>query len=258
METLLNKGFRLYVDNWLTSQELFNYLRENNTVACGTACKTRIKLPREFKGAPLEKGEHSFQQNGDLLAIRFNDKKDILLVYHSPGKHGKHWQAGSTNHVIRLLKRSWEKGRPWKQISQKRHVQVFCFIILQYHEPPSWIACRSKTRLDGHLVPRICFVNMAEGLLSAAWSKSLKGIPYFDATFIKKWLEKDGKVPKKVIARGYSNFCEGYIFDVKGKFQSCCWVVFALGEKLYANSGTIHAFYAFYEHFILCFSFVYA
>ena len=59
---------------------------------------------------------------------------------------------------------------------------------------------------------------MAEGLLSAAWSKSLKGIPYFDSSFIEKWLEKDGKVPKKVITRGYSNFCEGYIFDVEGKF----------------------------------------
>ncbi|KAM7426763.1 hypothetical protein ABFA07_015311 [Porites harrisoni] len=63
---------------------------------------------------------------------------------------------------------------------------------------------------------------MAEGLLSAAWSKSLKGIPYFDSSFIEKWLEKDGKVPKKVITRGYSNFCEGYIFDVEGKFKDVC------------------------------------
>ena len=49
-----------------------------------------------------------------------------------------------------------------------------------------------------------------------------QGIPYFDSSFIEKWLEKNGKVPKKVITRGYSNFCEGYIFDVEGKFQSCC------------------------------------
>ena len=26
------------------------------------------------------------------------------------------------------------------------------------------------------------------------------------------------KVPKKVVTRGYSNFCEGYIFDIEGKF----------------------------------------
>ena len=85
---------------------------------------------------------------------------------------------------------------------------------------------------------------MEEGLLSAAWSKSLKSIPYFDSSFIEKWLEKDGKVPKKVIiTHGYSNFCEGYIFEVKGKFQSNR-VVFALGEKLYSNSGVIHTIYA--------------
>jgi len=36
-----------------------------------------------------------------------------------------------------------------------------------------------------------------------------KGILYFDSSFIPKWLEKDGKVPKKVITRGYSNICEG-------------------------------------------------
>ena len=74
--------------------------------------------------------------------------------------------------------------------------------ILRYHAPPSWIACRTNTRLDGHVGPHVCFVNMAKGLLSAVWSKSCKGIPYFDSSFIAKWLEKDGKVPKKVITRG--------------------------------------------------------
>ena len=36
----------------------------------------------------------------------------------------------------------------------------------------------------------------------------------------------------------------GYIFDVEGKFQSRR-VVFALGKKLYLNSGAIHTIYAF-------------
>jgi len=120
--------------------------------------------------------------------------------------------------------------------------------ILRYHVPPSWIACCTKTRLDGHVIPHVCFVNMEERHVSAAWSKSLKGIPFFDSSFIEKCLEKDGKVPKKVITRGYSNFCEGYIFDVEGKFQSRR-VVFALGEKLYSKSGAIHAIYAFWGMF---------
>ena len=80
METLLNKGYRLYVDNWYTSQELFTYLHENGTAACGTVQKNQIKLPREFTEAPLAKWEHSFRRNGDLLAVRFNDKKEIYFL----------------------------------------------------------------------------------------------------------------------------------------------------------------------------------
>ena len=104
--------------------------------------------------------------------------------------------------------------------------------ILRYHVPPSWIACGTKTRLDGHVIRHFCLVNMEETSSSTAWSKSLKSIPYFDSSFIDKWLETDGKVPKKVISRGYSNFWEGYIFDVEGKFQSRRVVVFCFGEKL--------------------------
>lgn len=37
METLLNKSYMLYVDKWYTSQELFTYLHENATAACGNA-----------------------------------------------------------------------------------------------------------------------------------------------------------------------------------------------------------------------------
>nr|XP_058970809.1 uncharacterized protein LOC131797196 [Pocillopora verrucosa] len=52
---------------------------------------------------------------------------------------------------------------------------------------------------------------MAEGGFSAAWSKSLRNVPLFDASFIETWLETDGEVPKKVVTRGYSNFCEGIL-----------------------------------------------
>ena len=45
--------------------------------------------------------------------------------------------------------------------------------------------------------------------------RNLLNITYFDSTFVEKWLEKDGKVPKKITIRGCSSFCEGYIFDIK-------------------------------------------
>ena len=80
-----------------------------------------------------------------------------------------------------------------------------------HHAAPPWIAWRTKSRLDGHSVGVVA---------SVAQSKSLKYIRYFDSPFVEKWLEKDGKVPKKDRTCGYSLFCEGYIFDTEGKFQS--------------------------------------
>lgn len=50
------------------------------TTGCGTARKNRIKLPRAFTKAPLAKGEHRFRRNGDLLSVRFNDKKEIYFL----------------------------------------------------------------------------------------------------------------------------------------------------------------------------------
>ncbi|XP_022810646.1 uncharacterized protein LOC111347689 [Stylophora pistillata] len=72
---------------------------------------------------------------------------------------------------------------------------------------------------------------MAEGGFSAAWSKSLRNVPFFDVSFIETWLETDGEIPKKVVTRGYSNFCEGYIFDVEVKTQDTEVIVRARSYK---------------------------
>ena len=40
--------------------------------------------------------------------------------------------------------------------------------ILWYRPPQSWIVCHTKTRLDRHVIWHIFFVDMAQGLLSAA------------------------------------------------------------------------------------------
>ena len=106
MEALLNKGYRLYVDNWYTSQELFTYLLENGTAACGTARKKQIKLPRAFTEAPLAKGERSFRRNGYLLAVRFSDKKEIYFL--------------STIHKASMV----NTGRRDRQGNQIRKLQV--------------------------------------------------------------------------------------------------------------------------------------
>lgn len=54
------------------------------------------------------------------------------------------------------------------------------------------------------------------------WTKSLKYVPELGLDFAKKWGSEEVKVPRKIQARGYGNFCEGYIFDVEGKTISPC------------------------------------
>lgn len=89
-------------------------------------------------------------------------------------------------------------------------------ILIQYTDitlPPSWFGDASKRGW----ACIICKMATATNVSLSAWSKSLKNIPLVDNSFIEKWLQKLDKVPKKVRTRGYSNFCEGYVFDVEGK-----------------------------------------
>ena len=48
MSDLFGLGYKLFVNNWYTSEKLFNYLQDNNTAACGTARSNRLKLPKSF------------------------------------------------------------------------------------------------------------------------------------------------------------------------------------------------------------------
>ena len=77
---ILGYGHTLYVDNFYTSEELFLYLNQNETGACGTVRKNRVKLPIEFKTKKLDKGETTSISNGTILAMRFNDKRDVMFL----------------------------------------------------------------------------------------------------------------------------------------------------------------------------------
>ena len=64
MGTLLHKGYRLYEDNWYTSQVLFNYLHENNTAACGTAERIESSYQKRSQMPHLQKESTVF---GDMM-----------------------------------------------------------------------------------------------------------------------------------------------------------------------------------------------
>ena len=71
---LLGLGYKLYIDNWYTSEALFNYLYENQTCATGIAEKNRMYLPKLFMNGKLKKREFSFRRNENMLALRYQDK----------------------------------------------------------------------------------------------------------------------------------------------------------------------------------------
>lgn len=67
METLLNKSYMLYVDKWYTSQELFTYLHENATAACGNA----------WKNHEMDKVAFHFIEEAVLYSFLLKNKFDI-------------------------------------------------------------------------------------------------------------------------------------------------------------------------------------
>ncbi|XP_070211318.1 piggyBac transposable element-derived protein 4-like [Littorina saxatilis] len=94
---LLDKGHRIFMDNYYTSPELFNELYLLNTYACGTVRTSRRGMPEAFKkqkrGADtikLTQGQTIFRQAEHLLAVKHHDKRDVhmLSTVHLP-QHSK-------------------------------------------------------------------------------------------------------------------------------------------------------------------------
>ena len=78
MQDLYGKSYHLYVDNWYTSEKLFNHLERNGTVACGTARLNRLKVPPSLKRQEMKKGYHAFRRHENLLMARYKVKRKYI------------------------------------------------------------------------------------------------------------------------------------------------------------------------------------
>ncbi|XP_054259936.1 piggyBac transposable element-derived protein 4-like [Macrosteles quadrilineatus] len=85
MEPLLDKGFTLLMDNWYNSPELSKLLKEKNTDTCGTLKLSRKNVPDEIKSQKLEKGEIVVKHSGDVMVMKWHDKRIVTLIstFHS-------------------------------------------------------------------------------------------------------------------------------------------------------------------------------
>ncbi|CAI9533890.1 unnamed protein product [Staurois parvus] len=80
IEPLLNQGYCITTDNFYTSPELYEVLLQNRTDAYGTVRANRRNLPSMFGKNKLKSGELVAWQKGKMIALRWQDKKDVCLM----------------------------------------------------------------------------------------------------------------------------------------------------------------------------------
>ena len=77
---LLDLGYYIYMDNYYTSPELLQELYLRSAYAAGTCHSNRKGLPRAVVDAKLKPGETCFRRADELLAIKWCDKRAVLIL----------------------------------------------------------------------------------------------------------------------------------------------------------------------------------
>ena len=77
---LLDKGYNVFTDNYYTSPELLYELFYRQTFATGTVRSNRKNMPKAVVRANLKKGESCFRMNGELLCIKWCDKRQVTVL----------------------------------------------------------------------------------------------------------------------------------------------------------------------------------
>ena len=76
----LQKGHEIYMDRFYSPVKLFQDLRSHHTVAVETCMSNRKNLPKSHLKQVLKKGEVMSCRKGSLLALKWKDKKDVLML----------------------------------------------------------------------------------------------------------------------------------------------------------------------------------
>ncbi|XP_067121312.1 piggyBac transposable element-derived protein 4-like [Centruroides vittatus] len=80
MESRLDKGHRLFLDNYFSSPKLYDTLARYKTDVVGTVRINRKDLPPDMKDKVLNSGEVCSWYRGKLMALIWRDKKDVCML----------------------------------------------------------------------------------------------------------------------------------------------------------------------------------
>ncbi|KAJ8933120.1 hypothetical protein NQ314_014207 [Rhamnusium bicolor] len=78
-ERLLDEGRKVIIDNWYMSLRLAQFLLTRNTYVTGTIRANR-GVPKELTEIPLKTFQTCFVRKGDILVIKYKDKRDVYLL----------------------------------------------------------------------------------------------------------------------------------------------------------------------------------
>jgi len=81
MKHYLDKGYKLFMDNFYSSYVLFTDLLKHKTGACGTVRSNRFGFPKDLQGKlKMKRGEAKFLQCDSVTAVRWFDKRDVFAM----------------------------------------------------------------------------------------------------------------------------------------------------------------------------------
>lgn len=85
MDSYLDKGYIVFMDNYYTSVPLFQDLEDRGTLACGTVRSNRKGLPKDMtstanaKVKGLKRGQSLFRQKGLISCVGWKDSKMVYM-----------------------------------------------------------------------------------------------------------------------------------------------------------------------------------
>ena len=83
MKSLFGQGYKLFVDNYYTSVQLFIDLLEHNTTACGTILVNRKGIPEIIKGVKAFKGDRGavrWIRDKNVVFLQWKDNKTVTFL----------------------------------------------------------------------------------------------------------------------------------------------------------------------------------